>query len=86
MLHLNLGSARTRTPEGSDSVGTWSVGYELPLAENLQLTMETFGAERSRPDKAIGLRCEITEGVKISGAVGRGNDRGFGQVGVAWEF
>jgi hypothetical protein len=38
------------------------------------------------PDKAIGLRYELFEGFKVSAAVGRGNDRGFGQAGFAWEF
>ncbi|MBI4997357.1 MAG: hypothetical protein HZC22_10775 [Rhodocyclales bacterium] len=86
VLHVNLGAAQVEAQGNRDTVGTWSIGYELPLAEMLQLTVETFGEEHSRPDKAIGLRYEILDGLKVSGAVGRGNDRDFGQVGAAWEF
>lgn len=86
VLHVNLGAAQVEAQGNRDTVGTWSVGYEFPLAEKLQLTAETFGEEHTRPDKAIGLRYEVFDGIKVSGAVGRGNDRNFGQVGVAWEF
>lgn len=86
VLHLNLGAERAKAQGDSNTVGTWGIGYEFPLVENLQLTVETYGAEQSRPDKAIGLRYEVVEGFKISGAVGRGNDRSFGQVGFSWEF
>lgn len=86
VLHLNLGAVRVKAQGESETVGTWGAGYELPLAENLQFTAETYGSEHARPDKAIGLRYEVFDGFKISGAVGRGNDRSFGQVGFAWEF
>lgn len=86
VLHVNLGNMRTKENGESGSVDTWGIGCELPLAGSLQLTVEAFGAERSRPDKAIGLRYEVFEGFKVSAAMGRGNDRGFGQFGVAWEF
>jgi len=86
VLHLNLGALRTSTQGASETIGTWSIGYEFPLIEKLQLTVETFGAEHSRPDQAIGLRYEIFDGFKVSGAVGQGNGRSFGQVGCAWEF
>ncbi len=86
VLHLNLGAVRVKAQGESETVGTWNLGYEFPLAENLQLTVETFGEEHSRPDKAIGLRYEVFDGFKVSAAVGRGNDRSFGQVGLAWEF
>ncbi|MDP2195966.1 MAG: hypothetical protein Q8J72_08280 [Rhodocyclaceae bacterium] len=86
VLHLNLGAVRVKAQGESDTVRTWNIGYEFPLVENLQLTVETYGAEHSRPDKAIGLRYEVFDGFKVSAAVGRGNDRGFGQVGLAWEF
>jgi hypothetical protein len=77
---------RVKVQGESETVGTWGIGYEFPLMEKLQLTAEAFGEERSRPDKALGLRYEVFDGFKISGAVGRGNDRSFGQVGFAWEF
>ena len=38
------------------------------------------------PGKALGLRYEMAEGLKVSVAAGRGNSRTFGQVGMAWEF
>ncbi len=84
--HLNLGGAHLKAQGESDTVGTWAIGYEFPLLENLQLTAETYGAEHVRPDTALGLRYEIFEGFKISGAVGHGNDRSFGKLGFAWEF
>lgn len=86
VLHMNLGSTRVKAQGDSDSVGTWGAGYEFPLMENLQLTVEAFGEEHAGPDKAIGLRYEVFEGFKVSAAAGRGNDRSFGNVGVAWEF
>jgi hypothetical protein len=86
VAHLNLGATRYKVPGESETLGTWGVGFEQPLVEHLKLTAEVFGEERSRPDKAIGLRYEVVEGFKISGAVGRGNDRSFGQVGFSWEF
>lgn len=86
VLHINLGTARVKAQGESDTVGTWGIGYEFPIVDKLQLTIETYGEEHSRPDKAIGLRCEVFDGFKISAAVGRGNDRSFGQVGAAWEF
>ncbi len=86
VLHMNLGTTRTRSQGASDDVGNWSVGYEFPLMDRLQLTVETYGQERARPDQAIGLRYEIVEGLKAYGAVGHGNDRSFGNLGIAWEF
>lgn len=86
VLHLNLGATRTKASATSETVGTWGLGYEIPLAERLQLVAEVFGETRGGADKALGLRYEVLEGCKISGAIGRGNGRGFGQVGFAWEF
>lgn len=54
--------------------------------ENLQLTLETFGAEHSGPDKQAGLRWTVAEGVKLSVAAGRGNNRNIANAGLAWEF
>lgn len=85
-LHLNLGVMHTRQPDNTDTLGIWGLGYEHPLEERLKATAEIFGQEHSRPDKAIGLRYQIVEGVKLFGAIGRGNDRRFGQIGCAWEF
>lgn len=84
VLHLNLGA--NKVDGESETIGTWGIGYEIPLLSNLQLTLETYGEEHAGPDKAIGLRYKIKDGLKVSAAVGHGNDRNFGQVGVAWEF
>ena len=86
VLHLNLGSKRVKALGERHTLGTWGIGYELPLSQLLKLTVEVFGKEHTRPDKAIGLRYEVFDGFKVSGAVGRGNDRHFGQIGFAWEF
>lgn len=85
-LHLNLGAVRNQAPEQRETLGLWAMGYEVPLIEDLTLTIETYGAQKSRPDQAVGLRYEIFESFKLSGAIGRGQDRGFGLVAVAWEF
>lgn len=86
VLHLNAGH-KTLSSEGvRHRAATWAIGYEIPLTEQLQLTSEFYGEQRSRPDKALGLRYAITDGLKVSAAVGRGNGRTFSQVGMAWEF
>lgn len=85
-LHLNLGAAQTKSQGERGTFGTWSIGYELPLLDRLQLTMETYGQEHASASKAVGLRHEVFEGLKISGAIGYGNGKSFGQVGAAWEF
>ena len=64
----------------------WGVGLDVPLGGQLDFVVETFGAEHAGPDRQVGLRYTIADGVKISGAVGRGNDRNIANVGVAWEF
>ncbi len=86
VLHMNLGSTRVKVGGETDTVAGWGIGFEQPLMANLKLTAEVFGEEGSSPDKSLGLRYEVFEGFKISGAIGRGNDRGFGQIGFAWEF
>lgn len=86
VVHVNLGATRYKTPDENENLGTWGVGFEQPLVDSLKLTAEVFGEERSRPDKAIGLRYKIADGLKLYASVGRGNDRSFGNLGVAWEF
>ena len=81
-LHLNAG----RKVVKAQGAATWAAGYEWPLAQQLQATAEVYGEQRLRPDKALGLRYEMVEGLKVSVAAGRGNGRTFGQVGMAWEF
>lgn len=86
VLHLNAGVTHVKVPGDGETLRTWGAGYEFPLAQGLQLTAEIFGEEQSGPDKAVGLRYEILDGLKLSAAIGRGNGRGFGQAGFAWEF
>ena len=50
------------------------------------MTAEVFGQEHAGPDKALGLRYEVAPGLKLSAAMGRGNERNFGRLGMAWEF
>lgn len=64
----------------------WGLGFDQPLSETVQLTLEVFGAEHSGPDKAIGLRWEVADGLKLSAAAGHGNSRSFANAGAAWEF
>ena len=85
-IHVNLGHEWVRMSGPNESVNTWGVGFEQPLTNSVQLGIETFGANHMRPDKQIGLRWEVADGLKLSIAAGRGNDRSFGNAGVAWEF
>lgn len=85
-VHANLGREITREQGEKEGVNTWGVAVDLPLTEQLTFVAETFGAEHSGPDRAIGLRYELAEGLKLSAALGRGNDRSFANAGIAWEF
>ena len=85
-MHLNVGREFERADGATAAANTWGVGLDWPLAAQLALTLETYGDEHARPDRAIGLRYEVVEGLKLSGAIGRGNDRSFANLGVAWEF
>lgn len=86
VLHLNLGAVQVRAQGANDTAGAWGIGYEIPVTERLKFTAETFGRAHSRPDKAVGLRYEFAEGLKLSVAWGSGSGRTFGQVGFAWAF
>lgn len=85
-LHLNAGMAHGRAQGSHETLAAWGIGYELPLTEGLQLTVEAFGESHSGPDKAIGLRYEVLEGFKVYAAIGNGNSRNFSTAGFAWEF
>ena len=86
VVHLNLGAQHTRAQGSSENAATWGAGYEQPLTRKLRMTAEVFGQEHAGPDKALGLRYEVAPGLKLSAAMGRGNDRNFGRLGMAWEF
>jgi hypothetical protein len=62
------------------------MGYEHPLASSLTLTAEVFGQEHSRPARSLGVRYELAPGIKVSGALGRGDGQALAQLGWAWEF
>lgn len=85
-LHLNLGRSWEKVDDVSDGNNTWGLGFEQPLTEDVALTVETFGSEHARPDRQIGVRWEVAEGLKLSAAAGRGSDRSIAQAGLAWEF
>ena len=86
VVHLNLGWEWSRAGDEREHAGIWGIGLDCPLTEAFHVTVETFGTQHAKPDKALGLRYEIVEGLKISAAYGYGNDRDFGNLGVAWEF
>jgi len=86
VVHANLGGKRVESAGESATLATWGLGFEQPLSATLKLTAEVFGEEGAGPDKALGLRYTVFEGLKLSAALGRGNGRNFGQLGFSWEF
>ena len=84
--HFNLGRNFNTSGADKQNASIWALGYEHPLSEKLTATAEIHGQTAQGPDKALGLRYEIREGLKLSGALGQGNERHFGQVGLAWEY
>lgn len=84
--HFNLGYARVREAGVSGNDRFWGAGFDYALRQDLHLTAEGFGVRGERPDHAAGIRWEVIEGVKLSGAIGRGSDRTFGQTTITWEF
>lgn len=86
ILHFNAGREWSRYRGEREHANVWGLGFEQPVGETVQITLEVFGAEGARPDRQIGVRWEVAEGLKLSAAVGRGNERSFANAGVAWEF
>ena len=84
--HLNWGKNYRTLVTGTQNASIWALGYDHPLGEKLTVTAEIHSQTAQSPDKALGLRYEIREGLKLSGALGRGNERQFGQLGLAWEY
>jgi len=84
--HLNWGKNYRTLGTGTQNASIWALGYDHPLGEKLTVTAEIHSQTAQSPDKALGLRYEIREGLKLSGALGRGNERQFGQLGLAWEY
>lgn len=86
VLHLNVGRNFSRSDTETAHTRLWAIGFEHPLGDALIATAEIHGESTLRPDKALGLRYTLREGLKISGAFARGNDRSFAQLGAAWEY
>lgn len=84
--HLNLSREWVEVDGETEAENGWGLGADFPLTEQLSVTGEVFGSQHGAPDRAVGLRFEIKEGVKVSAAVGRGNDRSFAIVGTLLEF
>ena len=85
-LHLNLSREWEEIDDDTAAENGWGIGTAYPLTDALAITAEIFGAFHHAPDKALGLRFEVIEGLKVSGAAGRGSGRSFANVGVGWEF
>jgi hypothetical protein len=85
-LHANLGQRHVRAGGVSDRSTVWAGSVDLPLAAQWQLAMEAFGERGTRPGRQLGLRYEIDEGLKLSGAFGRADGARFASLGLAWEF
>lgn len=86
LLHVNGGYRWTKAGDERTHGALWGVGLDVPVVEDLHVTLETYGARRERPDNAVGLRWQVAHGWKLSAAFGRGNDRRFANAGVAVEF
>jgi hypothetical protein len=87
VLHANLGRGWDRSADSATQASTrWSMGAELPVAANVQLTGDFFGATGDTPGKQIGLRWTVKEGIKLFAGVGRSNSETIANAGVAWEF
>ena len=85
-VHANLGREWSRSGGDRDAVNIWGVGVEVPLAPRLCATVEAFGLEHEGMARQAGLRYEIAEGLKVSGAVGHGAQRSLANLGLTWEF
>lgn len=85
-VHGNLGGSQTGLAGQTATTRRWSLGYELPVAAGMQVTLETFGQTRAKAAQAVGLRYRLAEGLKVSGLLGRDARGQFSQAGLAWEF
>lgn len=81
--HLNLSREWVK---GEGAENGWGLGADYGLTEQVAVTAEIFGSQHGAPDKSVGLRYEIREGVKVSASIGRGNDRTFATVGALLTF
>jgi hypothetical protein len=59
LLHLNLGTARSRLAK--ESTQFWALGAEWALNDALDLLAETYGARHEKPQFGLGLRWNPSE-------------------------
>lgn len=85
-VHVNAGRDWSREGGERAHASLWGVGVDAPLGDAWEVALEIHGARHAGPDRAVGVRYRLTEGVKLSAAYGRGNDRSFANAGIAWEF
>lgn len=86
IVHVNIGREAAYEDDTKKRVTIWGIGLDCPVTDTVQGTAEIYGVQRSGPNRAVGLRYEIMEGLKLSGAIGHGNKLTFGNVDIAWEF
>lgn len=86
VIHVNFSRGWVRAGGDTEAENGWGIATAYPLGDRLKLTAEVFGAQHGAPDKAVGVSFKLAEGLAISAAVGRGNDRNFGNAGISWEF
>lgn len=84
--HVNLGRGWEEIDGDTDAVNGWGLGVSYPVTARFDVAAEVFGLEDGRPDRQVGVRYEVAEGVQLSAAFGRGNDRSFANAGIGWEF
>lgn len=68
------------------NTSNWGLGVELPLAEKVQLTAETYGSSGNKPGQQLGVRWEVQQGLKVSAALGRNAAQNTIFTGFSWEF
>ncbi|MBB5205254.1 hypothetical protein HNQ51_002573 [Inhella inkyongensis] len=63
LLHMNLGTARSRLDD--ESTRFWALGAEWALNDALDLLAETYGARHEKPQFGVGLRWNASEAWSI---------------------
>lgn len=86
LIHANLGRSHVHQAGPNLRRNTWGLGSELPLAETLTLTLETYGAEHQRPGRQAGIRYRLADGLKLSAALGRCDGERVASLGIVREF
>ena len=82
----NLGRASLHSAGSRETFGTWGFGFDVPVGRAFHLTVESFGAEGSGPDRQLGLRYRLAPNLALWLAGGRGNDANFASLGITCVF